>query len=388
MTDQTPMTNEQLVTALNALSTQIQNLTQNQQDLLTRVAAAENSAAAAAADAGAAAGAATAAAGAAASPGRSPAPQHADRDALENLKAGRALLGPPPNWDSTGDKSVRFWAESFLAHAQNTATTRFMTGLPALLLVKSHVDQDTQNWLENNLAPRSDLHDTHLSELLDAIVTEFTDVARYQRAYQAFASLNAQPTGPVTEDSLKLFNSEFNARVQRVNREATSVVNELSAYQQLQQYAQVLPAIIDESHVQFQQLIHTEVTTTVLHDFQRAAEVRYKAWFHKYVKEHSVRAPPKSLLAALSPGQTGAPPGPSTSAPLPPTAMDIGLTETDEEFIARVGLKPTGGYPKKLTPEDKKRCMRLGLCFRCRQPGHRAESCPLREQGNGKAPGQ
>ena len=40
MTDQTPMTNEQLVTALNALSTQIQNLTQNQQDLLTRVAAA------------------------------------------------------------------------------------------------------------------------------------------------------------------------------------------------------------------------------------------------------------------------------------------------------------------------------------------------------------
>ena len=45
MTDQTPMTNEQLVTALNTLSTQIQSLTQNQQDLLTRVAAAKNSAA-------------------------------------------------------------------------------------------------------------------------------------------------------------------------------------------------------------------------------------------------------------------------------------------------------------------------------------------------------
>ena len=384
MAEQAPMTSDQLVATLNAITVQIQNLNQNQQEILQRVVNAESNAAAAA---GAAAGAAAAADGAA-RPARAPPPQTTDRDTLETLKAGRALLGAPPDWDSHGDKSVRFWADAFLAHAQNTAIPRFLQGQPALLLIKNHVDQDTQTWIENNLATRPDLGATSLSDLLQALVVEYTDVARYQRAYQAYAALTAQPTGQVTDDCIKIFNAEFNARAQRVNREAASTVNELSPYQQLQQYAQMLPAIIDESHVQFQTLITSDVTTTAFHEFQRAAEVRFKAWYAKYIKEHGVRTPPKTLLAPLS----GATAGTTATSSLPaapgPTAMDIGVTETDEEFAARVGLKPAGGYLKKLTPDDKKRCMRLGLCFRCRQPGHRAVDCPLREQGNGKAPGQ
>ena len=32
--------------------------------------------------------------------------------------------------------------------------------------------------------------------------------------------------------------------------------------------------------------------------------------------------------------------------------------------------------PKKLTPEERQRCMTEGLCLRCRKPGHIAKNCP------------
>ena len=53
-------------------------------------------------------------------------------------------------------------------------------------------------------------------------------------------------------------------------------------------------------------LITSDVTTTAFHEFQRAAEVRFKAWYAKYIKEHGVRTPPKTLLAPLSGAIAGA----------------------------------------------------------------------------------
>ena len=32
--------------------------------------------------------------------------------------------------------------------------------------------------------------------------------------------------------------------------------------------------------------------------------------------------------------------------------------------------------PQKLTPEERERCIKEGLCLRCRQPGHIAKNCP------------
>lgn len=48
--------------------------------------------------------------------------------------------------------------------------------------------------------------------------------------------------------------------------------------------------------------------------------------------------------------------GSSTSGPVP---MDLSATEL-----------------KKLTPEERERCMKEGLCLRCREKGHLARSCP------------
>ena len=30
----------------------------------------------------------------------------------------------------------------------------------------------------------------------------------------------------------------------------------------------------------------------------------------------------------------------------------------------------------RLTPEERKRCIEKGLCFRCRKPGHLSGACP------------
>jgi hypothetical protein len=35
-----------------------------------------------------------------------------------------------------------------------------------------------------------------------------------------------------------------------------------------------------------------------------------------------------------------------------------------------------GTYPKPLTPEERERCIRENLCFRCREKGHGTRSCP------------
>jgi hypothetical protein len=47
-----------------------------------------------------------------------------------------------------------------------------------------------------------------------------------------------------------------------------------------------------------------------------------------------------------------------------PTPMDIGAIEL-----------------KKLTPAERKQCIKEGRCFRCRQKGHMASKCP-KGQGN------
>ena len=45
-----------------------------------------------------------------------------------------------------------------------------------------------------------------------------------------------------------------------------------------------------------------------------------------------------------------------------PVPMDIGNIEIEK--------------PQKLTPEERERCMKEGLCLRCRKPGHIAKNCP------------
>ena len=45
-----------------------------------------------------------------------------------------------------------------------------------------------------------------------------------------------------------------------------------------------------------------------------------------------------------------------------PVPMDIGNIEVEK--------------PQKLTPEERERCMKEGLCLRCRKPGHIAKNCP------------
>ena len=45
-----------------------------------------------------------------------------------------------------------------------------------------------------------------------------------------------------------------------------------------------------------------------------------------------------------------------------PVLMDIGNTQVET--------------PQKLSPEERERCMREGFCLRCRKPNHIAKNCP------------
>ncbi len=54
----------------------------------------------------------------------------------------------------------------------------------------------------------------------------------------------------------------------------------------------------------------------------------------------------------------GRPGGANTNAPAP-QPMEIGNVQK-----------------RKLTPEERDKCMKEGLCLRCRARGHRAKECP------------
>jgi hypothetical protein len=62
---------------------------------------------------------------------------------------------------------------------------------------------------------------------------------------------------------------------------------------------------------------------------------------------------------------------PSTSTPItPPTAP------TAPQAPCPAPTTPVP-YLAKLTQEERQRCIQHNLCFRCREPGHSANNCPL-----------
>lgn len=75
--------------------------------------------------------------------------------------------------------------------------------------------------------------------------------------------------------------------------------------------------------------------------------------------------------------------GGSSSTAGGPTPMDLGAIRADivQEVLAAVNARPTGspqaGRMPKLTEEERARCVKEGLCFRCRKPGHSANNCPV-----------
>lgn len=64
------------------------------------------------------------------------------------------------------------------------------------------------------------------------------------------------------------------------------------------------------------------------------------------------------------------------------TAMDLSnLTNSSDESTTgeQLSAMSNSSRPRvaKLTPEERERCFKLGLCFRCRQSGHRSTQCPV-----------
>ena len=61
------------------------------------------------------------------------------------------------------------------------------------------------------------------------------------------------------------------------------------------------------------------------------------------------------------------------------TAMDLSnLTNSSDSSAEQLAALQNSSRPRpsKLTPEERERCFKLGLCFRCRQSGHRSNQCP------------
>lgn len=57
-------------------------------------------------------------------------------------------------------------------------------------------------------------------------------------------------------------------------------------------------------------------------------------------------------------------------------------------FSSRPSSRPAPRTPPKLSPEERERCMRDRLCFRCRRPGHVSARCPTYADRQGKGQGQ
>jgi hypothetical protein len=78
------------------------------------------------------------------------------------------------------------------------------------------------------------------------------------------------------------------------------------------------------------------------------------------------RFPPKPSNQTWPPRaqQTTVPTNVPIPVPVPPTAP------------VPVYPQPPSTSLKKLTVEERQRCIEQGLCFRCRQPGHSVANCP------------
>ena len=84
----------------------------------------------------------------------------------------------------------------------------------------------------------------------------------------------------------------------------------------------------------------------------------YSSLDHMITDAHKVESAKRGILHTQEFIPVAAPQPQISSEPVP---MELGSLDAK---------------PPKMTPSERERCMRKGLCLRCRQPGHIASQCP------------
>lgn len=88
-------------------------------------------------------------------------------------------------------------------------------------------------------------------------------------------------------------------------------------------------------------------------------------------RERSLRRPPPHT------------PYTTNKSSAPPSYMELGAIPSNQSYASAVAF---GSNPRltKLTDEERERLRKIGACFKCRQTGHNAAQCPMRNPGNGQ----